>query len=119
MTYSHNELHSIYSDLYKDAHGFRPRNDVSSWTEEDFLNEFSYLETVIAQNVHDEQEAQKQAIIRFEGVVSKTIEYGAKDRISALKWLFESDDLNFESVFDQEYVEYANGLPYGYFKKVA
>ena len=26
----------IYSDMHKDAYGFRPRNDISEWTEDDW-----------------------------------------------------------------------------------
>ena len=42
------ELHSIYWDLYKDAHGIRPRGiDTSNWTEMAFNSEFEYLTTMI------------------------------------------------------------------------
>ena len=37
----------IYSDMHKDAFGFRPRNDVSEWTEDDFRNEFEILRKCI------------------------------------------------------------------------
>mgnify|MGYP003338848960 CR=1 FL=1 len=39
-----------YWDMYKDAHGVRPRGiDTSSWTEQDFEREFEYLQQVIDQ----------------------------------------------------------------------
>ena len=37
----------IYSDMHKDAFGFRPRNDVSEWTEDDFRKEFEILRKCI------------------------------------------------------------------------
>ena len=37
----------IYSDMHKDAFGFRPRNDISEWTEDDFRNEFEILRKCI------------------------------------------------------------------------
>jgi hypothetical protein len=37
----------IYSDMHKDAFGFRPRNDVSEWTEDDFRKEFEILQKCI------------------------------------------------------------------------
>lgn len=41
---------TIYSDMYKDAYGIRPRNDVSGWTEEDFKREFEVLERAMAES---------------------------------------------------------------------
>ena len=36
------ELQSIFWDLYKEAHGFRPRHvDTTGWTEEQFNVEFN------------------------------------------------------------------------------
>ena len=37
----------IYSDMHKDAFGFRPRNNVSEWTEDDFRKEFEILQKCI------------------------------------------------------------------------
>lgn len=37
----------IYSDMHKDAFGFRPRNDISEWTEDDFRKEFEILQKCI------------------------------------------------------------------------
>lgn len=40
----------IYSDMHKDAFGFRPTNDISEWTEDDFRKEFAILEKCIVEN---------------------------------------------------------------------
>ena len=42
------QAQSIYWDMYKDAHGVRPRGiDTSTWTLQDFQQEFASLEVVI------------------------------------------------------------------------
>jgi hypothetical protein len=43
----------IYSDKHKDAYGFRPRNDISGWTVEDFLREFAIMENSIDEQADD------------------------------------------------------------------
>ena len=45
------QAQSIFWDMYKDAHGIRPRSiDTSTWTLEQFQQEFEYLGRVIAEN---------------------------------------------------------------------
>ena len=45
---------SIYSDMFKDAYGVRPRGvDTSTWTESDFLEQFSGLEKIIREQPDD------------------------------------------------------------------
>ena len=43
----------IYSDMHKDAFGFRPRNDVSEWTEDDFRKEFEILRKCIIETEYN------------------------------------------------------------------
>jgi hypothetical protein len=43
----------IYSDMHKDAYGFRPRNDISEWTEDDFRKEFEILQKCIIETEDD------------------------------------------------------------------
>jgi putative alpha-1,2-mannosidase len=107
-----------YWDMYKDAHGIRPRFvDMSSWTEADFEKEFANLDEVIEQNNIHEQKAQQHAISKFEAIVDITIASGAADRQTALRWIFDTEELDSTSRFDQEYYEFSHGLPYGYICK--
>ena len=102
-----------YWDMYKDAHGIRPRGiDTSSWTEEDFLKEFEYLGQVITREEELRKESEAAAVVRFEARVASIIEMGAKDRAMALRWIHEAEG----SDGDNEYLCYCVGLPYGYFK---
>lgn len=105
----------IYSDMHKDAYGFRPRHDTSSWTLGDFEQEFAVMQAQIKQDLDHEAREQAQAISRFEQHVTNTICMGARDRDTALRWIMDASDAN----GDWQYFCYLNGLPYGYFKQAA
>ena len=44
----------IYSDKFKDAYGFRPRDDISDWNEIRFLSEFAKLNEIVARQIAEE-----------------------------------------------------------------
>jgi hypothetical protein len=105
------ELHSIFWDMYKDAHGFRPRGvDTSSWSEQDFENEFEYLSAVIAANKKQRDREQTEAAEKFEKRMASLIECGARDRETALRWMHEAAGTG----GDNSYLEWTLGLRYGY-----
>lgn len=105
-----------YWDMYKDAHGVRPRGiDTSNWTEEQFLKEFEYLGKVIDQEEAQRKEDEARASHDFEMRVLNLQMSGAKSREQALRWIHEAENTN----GDDEYLCYCLGLPYGYFRKAA
>lgn len=109
------ELQWMYSDMYKDAHGFRPRHvDTSGWTEEQFNEEFESLQRTIADSELLRKAAEEKAAIAFEMRVQTVMACGAKDREMALRWIHEAEGSN----GDDEYLCYLVGLPYRYFAKV-
>jgi hypothetical protein len=106
----------IYWDMYKDAHGVRPRGiDTSTWTMQDFQLEFASLQEVIVREEANRQVAEKEAVAKFEQHVANTICMGARDRETALRWIMDASNAN----GDWEYLCYDLGLPYQYFRKVA
>ena len=106
----------IYWDMYKDAYGVRPRGiDTSTWTLQDFQQEFASLQEVIVREEANRQVAEKEAIAKFEQHVTNTICMGARDRETALRWIMDASNAN----GDWEYLCYDLGLPYQYFRKVA
>lgn len=110
------QLHSIWWDSYKDAYGFRPRGqDVGHWTADDFRQELDSLSTVIDRAEKQRLEEEALAVKEFEKRVHQTIDSGAKNRETALRWIMEADDCR----GDWEYLCYRNGLPYGFFRKAA
>jgi hypothetical protein len=106
----------IYWDMYKDAHGVRPRGiDTSTWTMQDFQLEFASLQEVIVREEANRQVAEKEAVAKFEQHVTNIICMGARDRETALRWIMDASNAN----GDWEYLCYDLGLPYQYFRKVA
>ena len=110
------QARETYWDMYKDAYGVRPRGiDTSSWTLEQFQDEFVILGQAIDAAEKDRKEAEANAIFSFEKRVDDLIFSGAKDRATALRWIHEAEDTQ----GDDEYLCYTLGLPYQYFRKVA
>jgi hypothetical protein len=102
-----------YWDMYKDAHGVRPRGtDTSSWTLEKFEAEMEYLQQVIERNDLQRRVDEDTAIHAFEARIEKIIALGAKDRAMAIRWIHEAEG----SDGDDEYLCYRVGVPYGYIK---
>ncbi len=107
----------LFSDLYKDCFGFRPRNH----------SFYKYVETdpVIAQELWDNllrelDREQKRAeemkeihSLRFENHIQEVINLGAGDRKTALKWIIESYENE-----DASYICWDMALPYEYEKEI-
>jgi hypothetical protein len=110
------QMASQYWDMYKDAHGIRPRGiDTSSWTEADFNKEFEELNLISELNCRQRREDEQVAARKFESRVKELMEIGAKDREMAMRWIHEAEGSN----GDDEFLCYLVGLPYRYFAKVA
>jgi hypothetical protein len=108
------QAQEIYSDMHKDAYGFRPRFDYSTWTLEQFNAEFETMGRIIEDDNKVKQENQAQAAHDFEMRVLSLLQTGAKDRAMALRWIHEAEGSN----GDEEYLCFLLGVSYGYFKKV-
>lgn len=101
-----------YSDMYKDAYGFRPRFDYSNWSLADFEKEFEYLGHEIKRRIEADDIAYDNAAVVFENRVANTIALGAGSRENAIRWIMDADNAD----GDFEYLAYLNGLRYGYFR---
>ena len=111
----HEELVSIFWDMYKDAHGFRPRHmweALQSMTEAEITQDLDRLEIIIRDNEAQRRIAEEKAAHAFEMRVQSILACGAKDRAMALRWIHEAEG----SHGDDEYLCYLVGLPYHYFK---
>jgi hypothetical protein len=105
----------MYWDMYKDAYGVRPRGvDTSTWTLEDFDQEFASLGRVIEQENIARREAEARAIVEFENRVANLMHPGTtRERVIA--WLMDAEG----ATGDDDYFCFCVGLPYGYFRKAA
>jgi hypothetical protein len=103
-----------YWDMYKDAHGIRPRGiDTSAWTEADFMKEFEYMAKLITQQEEARVEAEHMASVKFEQRVLNLMCMGAEDRATAIRWIHEAEGTS----GDDEYLCWTLGLPYSYFRR--
>ena len=91
--FKRNEVLGFISDLYKDVNGVRPRfYNFPEWSD---IEVEIFTDKLIAQLKENEEleRLQEEADIKsFEDQVQKTIELGAGDRKTALKWLFSSEE---------------------------
>ena len=109
------ELESIYWDMYKDAHGFRPRHiRLDLCTEAEMEADLDRLQAIIQDNEHQRVAAEEKAAHAFEMRILSILACGAKDREMALRWIHEAEGSN----GDDEFLCYLVGLPYRYFAQV-
>lgn len=114
MTFTYDE--NIFSDIYKDAHGFRPRGHEFYATETTPARKQELWDQVILQadeEIERFQEEQKHAVVEFESHIESLIKMGAKTRQKAIEWIVDGccEDLGYN---DTGFVEYSYNLPYGY-----
>jgi hypothetical protein len=109
---------SIYSDLHKDVYGFRPRG-VTFLTVEAFDEDFLYLSSQLEGEIQRELENQAANAIRFEELVTSTLELVANTtREGAINIIAQAEGITPEEIqfYGWEILEYQLGLKYGYIK---
>lgn len=92
MTYTFD--FDIFSDLHKDAYGFRPRSHrfyQESTTDAERQQIWDNLCQVVEDNIASEKENEARALRDFEAEVANTIALGAGDRTTALRWMTSSE----------------------------
>ena len=110
------QLEGIFWDMYKEAHGFRPRHiRLDLCTEAELEQDLDRLQSIIADNELLRKAAEEKAAHAFEIRVQSILACGAKDREMALRWIHEAEGSN----GDDEFLCYLVGLPYRYFAQVA
>lgn len=97
----------LYSDYHKDAYGFRPRYDYYSYTLEELVADYDRFGKVYAENQREEELSQKRNLVAFEGRIASTIQLGAGDRQTALRWVAEGDDVD---IWDIGYYLWKQGI---------
>jgi len=108
---------NLYSDLHKDAYGFRPSYFSSSlWSglsPKDKQIEWDHLIKVSAERYQTEVQEQKQATHDLELRIQNLLVSGARDRNMAIRWLDEA----YETQGDREYLCFKLNVPYEYLKE--
>lgn len=108
------ELRGLYSDMHKEAYGWRPRNwaEVATWTAADFAPVLERLRVAAQAAFEQEEREHAEAAVEVEKVITKLIAQGAGNRATAIRWLHESEETN----GDDNYLCFVLGLRYEYFK---
>jgi hypothetical protein len=101
-----------YWDMYKDAHGVRPRwIDTTKWNLDAFEAAFVSLAETIKENNARRELAEQESVVVLEDRIAVLMACGAKDRFMAIRWIAEAEECN----GDMEYLCFLVGVPYGYF----
>tara|TARA_Y100000034_G_scaffold120139_1_gene162721 strand:+ start:323 stop:724 length:402 start_codon:yes stop_codon:yes gene_type:complete len=91
--FERSDVLSWISDLYKDVYGIRPRGyGFNEWSDAELE---AFTDQLIAQLKENEDQERLQEIAdvkSFEIQVQNTIDLGAGDRKTALRWLFSSEE---------------------------
>lgn len=109
------QLESTYSDMHKEAFGFRPRMGDTPPTVEVMKRAIDQLVPILNERVEEEQAAEAAAVVELEAKIVKLISMGAANREAAIRWIADSEEVN----GDLNYLCYLLGVPYGYFSRAA
>jgi hypothetical protein len=109
----------LYSDFHKDAYGFRPRTiNVYALTTEELEADFARFEQVCADNREEELAAEFEADKAFQTLIANTIQMGAGDEVTALRWIAEGAVEQYG--YDYEHFLWSQGIAYSsYGKEIA
>lgn len=109
----------LYSDFHKDAYGIRPRGyNLYAFTTEELEADFARFEQVCADNRIEELAAEAEADNAFRTLITNTIQMGANDEVTALRWIAEGAVEDYG--YDYEHFLWNQGIAYSaYGKEIA
>jgi hypothetical protein len=107
--FERDQLISSIWDAYKDAYGYRPRHlDFESMTMAELEAEADSVFAAADAQYEYEKAREAEDLTEFKALVQKTIELGAGDEETALRWLVQDEE--FYSVQDVEHFIYNKGI---------
>lgn len=92
-----------WSDLYKDAHGFRPRYGLGDKTAEQLDALWDRTVSDLEHTMAEEDRQEALALAAWNKLVEETIGYGAGDYATAVRWIMDDER-------DIEYVLWEHGI---------
>ena len=106
----------LFSDLHKDAYGFRPRGHRfydASTTDDERQQMWDAVCVDLDAEMHRQELEHMAAIQHLEANVQRNMELGAPDRETAIRWVLQSLDLSeMDLQYGGSYVCYELGLPF-------
>ena len=106
------------SDLYKDVHGYRPRNwDFNAMSFEELTDFVNDLSEQAEEQDRQEQEWAEICLVEFNKKLQEVIDLGAGDRKTALTWMLQGDmgDSNELDLYAVETFTASRGISYSEF----
>ena len=85
------QAQSEYSDYFKSVHGFRPRSITAGWDVERYGREMESLGKEAELVFAAEAERENSAVEDFKSLISSTIEIGAGDEMTAIRWMVQDE----------------------------
>ena len=106
----------LYSDFHKDAYGIRPRGlNLYAFTTEELEADFDRFEQVCADNRIEEKAAEAEADNAFKALIANTIQMGAHNEATALRWIAEGAVDQYG--YDYEHFLWSQGILYSAYGK--
>lgn len=103
----------IFSDLYKDVTGVRPRgHEFFTASDERKQEIWDFMLRQLEEEIAHQDMMDKKHEEEFDARVKSTIECGARDEDTAIRWLLEADDRVNAEYDDGSYVAYLYDLSY-------
>ena len=107
----------IVSDLHKDARGYRPTEyfweEWSQCGDDTRQSMWDNLLEELAAETARQLDAYARAEIAFHQRVQGTMVAGARDELTAIRWILEAEQLSkFDLAYGSDYVAFHFGLPY-------
>lgn len=108
QTYTYDE--KIFSDMYKDAHGFRPSIDHPFYSADPDEKQQIWDQTLeaVSISIREEEAYAQKCLTEFEKLVQLVIDSGAGDRHTALRWITASEDFRSDQCI--EYWAWEQGI---------
>jgi len=115
ITPTREQLEAFIWDTYKEAHGFRPRWVNFAAMSYDELEKFAIQCDKDAKEAYEqEQQAEAEALQKFESDLVALQMMGAGSREDAIRWKLQAEGLDNE--YDPQYICYCLGLGYEHSK---
>lgn len=110
-TLTRESMLQIYSDYHKEAYGFRPRHiNYHSLTTEELEADFEHFGKMCRENAIEEEKQLQADLKAFDVQIERTIQLGANDYKTALKWLFDGEGMDWENPQNLEVFVWRKGI---------
>ena len=109
--FDRSDVLSWISDLYKDVYGVRPRgHNFNEYSNEELETYVDELSERLKEVEEEESKFEKECEVAFEKEIQITMDLGAKDKWTALRWIYEGDDEY--GNMDYDYFLWGRGISY-------